>query len=100
MNAPASKIDLDNIVLDKPMFDPKAYRLDDEAAGLITKARELAQANFAGRAAKWDKEATFPLENYKDLHKAGLLGISIPKENGGSGAGYQTYSLAAAEIGR
>jgi hypothetical protein len=36
MNAPASKIDLDSIVLDKPMFDPKAYRLDDEQAALIT----------------------------------------------------------------
>ena len=52
MNKPASKPDLDSIVLDKPMFDPKAYRLDDEQAGLIAKARELAQANFAGRAAK------------------------------------------------
>jgi hypothetical protein len=31
MNAPG-KPDLDGIVLDKPMFDPKAYRLDDEAA--------------------------------------------------------------------
>ncbi|WP_441240967.1 acyl-CoA dehydrogenase family protein [Tardiphaga sp. 768_D3_N2_1] len=100
MNAPASKADLDGIVLDKPMFDPKAYRLDDEQAGLITKARELAQANFAPRAAKWDREAIFPMENYKDMHKAGLLGISIPKANGGSGANYQTYSLAAAEIGR
>src|ERR1700754_5132045 len=100
MNAPASKIDLDKITLDKPMFDPKAYRLDDEQAGLITKARELAQANFAGRASKWDREATFPMENYRDMHKAGLLGISIAKKNGGSGAGYQTYSLAAAEIGR
>jgi alkylation response protein AidB-like acyl-CoA dehydrogenase len=98
MNVPASK--LDGIVLDKPMFDPKAYRLNDEQAALITKARELAQTNFAPRASKWDREAIFPMENYRDMHKAGLLGISVPKANGGSGADYQTYSLAAAEIGR
>ncbi len=98
MNAPASKID--GIVLDKPMFDPKAFRLNDEQVALITKARELAQTNFAPRAAKWDREAIFPMENYRDMHKAGLLGISVPKANGGSGADYQTYSLAAAEIGR
>ncbi|MET0907127.1 MAG: acyl-CoA dehydrogenase family protein, partial [Tardiphaga sp.] len=84
MNAPAPKIEA--IALDKPMFDPKAYRLNDEQAALITKARELAQTNFAPRASKWDREAIFPMENYRDMHKAGLLGISIPKANGGSGA--------------
>src|SRR6202008_4067557 len=36
----------------------------------------------------------------KDLHRTGLLGISVPKKHGGLGAGYQTYALAAAEIGR
>ena len=55
---------------------------------------------FAGRAAAYDREATFPTENYRDLHQAGLLGISIPKKHGGLGADYQTYALTAAEIGR
>ena len=55
---------------------------------------------FAGRAAAYDREARFPTENYRDLHHAGLLGIAIPKKHGGLGAGYQTYALAAAEIGR
>ena len=30
----------------------------------------------------------------------GLLGIAIPKKHGGLGADYQTYAIAAAEIGR
>ena len=34
------------------------------------------------------------------MHRTGLLGISIPKKHGGLGADYQTYALAAAEIGR
>ena len=55
---------------------------------------------FAGRAAAYDREAKFPTENYRDLHRAGLLGIAIPKKHGGLGADYQTYALAAAEIGR
>ena len=55
---------------------------------------------FAGRAAAYDREARFPIENYQDLHRAGLLGIAIPKKHGGLGADYQTYALAAAEIGR
>ncbi len=55
---------------------------------------------FAGRAAAFDREAKFPSENYRDLHRAGLLGIAIPKKHGGLGANYQTYAIAAAEIGR
>ena len=34
------------------------------------------------------------------MHRAGLLGIAIPKKHGGLGADYQTYAIAAAEIGR
>ena len=55
---------------------------------------------FAGRAATYDREAIFPTENYRDLHRVGLLGIAVPKKHGGLGANYQTYALAAAEIGR
>ena len=86
--------------IDVPIFDPHAFRLNDEQAAIITRARELGQTVFAGRAAAFDRDATFPIENYRDMHRAGLLGISIPREHGGLGAGYQTYALAAAEIGR
>src|SRR3978361_370554 len=90
----------DKIALDAPIFDPAAFRLNDEQAMIIARARALGQTVFAGRAATYDRNATFPIENYRDLHRAGLLGISIPKQHGGLGADYQTYALAAAEIGR
>src|SRR5215475_12470742 len=86
--------------LDGPMFDPSAFRLTAEQAGIIARARQLGQSVLAGRAATYDRDAIFPTENYKDLHRAGLLGISIPKKHDGLGADYQTYALAAAEIGR
>jgi alkylation response protein AidB-like acyl-CoA dehydrogenase len=85
---------------DAPIFDPVAFRLDAEQTAIIARARDLAAASFAPRAAHYDREAKFPVENYRDLHEAGLLGICIPKSQGGLGASYQTYSLAAAEIGR
>src|SRR6202041_908630 len=90
----------DGISLDAPIFDPTAFRLTDEQAAIIAPARELGQAVFAGRAAAYDREAKFPSENYRHLHRAGLLGIAIPKQHGGLGAGYQTYAIAAAAIGR
>jgi alkylation response protein AidB-like acyl-CoA dehydrogenase len=34
------------------------------------------------------------------MHANGLLGICIPEEEGGLGAGYRAYCLAAAEMGR
>src|SRR6266481_4780940 len=90
----------DKVALDGPIFDPIAFRLNDEQASIIARARELGQTVFAGRAATYDRDAIFPTENYKDLHRAGLLGIAIPKKHGGLGADYQTYAIAAAEIGR
>jgi len=85
---------------DAPIFDPAAFRLDAAQAEIVDRARDLAAARFAPRAAQYDRDATFPTENYRDLHEDGLLAICIPKGQGGLGASYQTYSLAAAEIGR
>src|SRR5215204_6058722 len=94
------ELGLDSIELDPPLFNPTAFRLTDEQAALADKARAMGQAIFAERAAIYDRDATFPTENYRDLHKAGFLAISIPKEQGGLGAGYRAYSICAAEIGR
>ena len=83
-----------------PIFDPEAWQLTSQQADLTDRARALAAANFAPRAARHDREASFPNENYRDLAKAGLLGICIPKAEGGLGADLKTYMLTAAEIGR
>ncbi len=83
-----------------PIFDPKAFRLTDDQVAIISRAANLAESRFADRAATFDREARFPSENYRDLREAGLLAICIPRAQGGMGASYQTYSLAAAEIAR
>lgn len=86
--------------VDAPLFDPIAFGLSGEQAELTALARRLGRETLAPRAARYDREAIFPTENYRDLHEAGLLAISIPKAQGGRGADYMTYSLVAAEIGR
>src|ERR1700727_2911081 len=75
MTAPTGKI-APGQALDQPIFDPGAFRLDDEQAAVIATARELGQSVFAGRAAAYDRDAKFPTENYRDLHRSGLLGIA------------------------
>jgi len=100
MTQPAVQAAPDAVACDAPMFEQDAFRLTDEQAEIMARARRLGETLFAARAAEFDRDATFPTANYKDLHRSGLLGICIPKSLGGLGAGYQTYALAAAEIGR
>ncbi len=85
---------------DAPIFDPKAFRLEGPEAEIIDKARKFGARVLAPRAAKHDREATFPIENCRDMHPEGLLGICVPERDGGLGAGFRTYCLAAAELGR
>jgi alkylation response protein AidB-like acyl-CoA dehydrogenase len=85
---------------DAPIFDPAAFRLGRDEAALIEEARRFGARVLAPRAARHDRDATFPMETFRDMHGAGLLGICVPKEDGGLGVSYRTYCLAAAELGR
>jgi len=86
--------------LDAPIFDPAAFRLTPFEAALTAEARAFGAAVLAPRAARWDREASFPTDNYRDMAGNGLLGICIPSDEGGRGAGYRAYCLTAAELGR
>ena len=96
MNAP----DADMHDRDAPIFASDAFRLDGVQAELIAKARRFGARVLAPRAAKHDREATFPIENFRDMKPEDLLAICVPREDGGLGANFQTYCLAAAELGR
>src|SRR6185436_17995337 len=82
------------------MFAADAFRLSDAQAVLIDKARAFGRRVLAPRAAQHDRDATFPIENFRDMHEEGLLAICVPKDAGGAGADFATYCLAAAELGR
>jgi alkylation response protein AidB-like acyl-CoA dehydrogenase len=49
---------------------------------------------FAERAAKFDRENTFPFENFRELHESGYLALTIPEEYGGRGADPLELALA------
>ncbi|MBI4246277.1 MAG: acyl-CoA/acyl-ACP dehydrogenase [Candidatus Rokubacteria bacterium] len=74
--------------------------LSDEQRAVVERAEALARERFAPRAARYDAEASFPYENYADLHQAGLLGLAIPREHGGLGADPITYAHALCAIAR
>src|ERR1700741_5344211 len=82
---------------DAPIFAADAFRLGDEEAALIDKARRFGARVLAPRAAQHDRDATFPIGNFRDMHPEGLLRICVPKEHGGFGASFRPYCLAAGE---
>jgi alkylation response protein AidB-like acyl-CoA dehydrogenase len=67
---------------------------------LMDRAYNLAIERFAPRAATHDREASFPIEDYADLHAAGLLALCIPESYGGLGADFETYCLVAEQMAR
>jgi len=83
-----------------PIFAPDAFRLTQSQAELIDAARRFGHRVLAPRAPRYDREASFPIENFRDMHAEGWLAICIPAEEGGLGADFATYCLAAAEFGR
>ena len=76
------------------------HKLTPQQRDLVALAAELGREKFAPRAQRYDREASFPFENYADLRASGLLAICVPKVNGGLGADFATYVMVAAEIGR
>lgn len=55
---------------------------------------------FADRAKGMDSDASFPVDNDKDLAAAGYLILTVPKEFGGHGFSLGEYALVRAEIGK
>jgi alkylation response protein AidB-like acyl-CoA dehydrogenase len=83
-----------------PPITGDLFPLTDTQKMWLERASRLGRENFAGRAEKYDREASFPFENYEDLRREGFLGLCVPKEYGGGGCDYLTYAIVAAEIGR
>jgi alkylation response protein AidB-like acyl-CoA dehydrogenase len=75
------------------------YALTPKQQALVAIAESLGP-KFAERAARYDREASFPFENYADMRAAGLLGLCVPESFGGKGADLKTYSIVSATLGK
>jgi alkylation response protein AidB-like acyl-CoA dehydrogenase len=66
---------------------------------LVGIASEIGAA-FGKRADRYDRDASFPYENFDDLRDAGFLKLAVPERYGGLGADFVTYAMVAEELGR
>ncbi len=79
----------------KALKQQKEGIIDDNE--IVQLCYEVAQ-KFKPRAEQYDRDGRFPKENFDDLKEAGLLGILVPKEFGGLGADFLTYTKAIEQL--
>jgi alkylation response protein AidB-like acyl-CoA dehydrogenase len=76
------------------------YELSEEQELLRRTVREFAQTRVGPLAEELDRESRFPYELVAEMGELGLMGIPIPEEYGGAGAGTISYALAIEELTR
>jgi len=75
-------------------------QLTEEERMISESARTYAQENLQPRVlAAFEKEETDP-EIFREMGEMGLLGVTLPEQYGGIGAGYVSYGLVAREVER
>jgi alkylation response protein AidB-like acyl-CoA dehydrogenase len=74
------------------------FYLTDDQRAIRDLARDIARERIAPLAARVDETEEYPTEQLRLLGEQGLMGLHIPEEYGGAGAGSLAFCLAAEEI--
>jgi len=76
------------------------FDLSEELEALQMSVRRLAQDKVKPLARQIDKEGTYPYAVFEAFRDAGLLGLCLPVEFGGSGAGILGLAIAIEEVAK
>jgi alkylation response protein AidB-like acyl-CoA dehydrogenase len=76
------------------------FELSEELGALQATVRRLAQDKVRPRAREIDETGEYPDDLFAVFRDAGLLGLCIPEEYGGSGAGILGLTIAIEEVGK
>lgn len=74
------------------------FQLSPEMLELQRSVRRLAQEKIKPRAREIDLTGDYPEDIFQEFKKADLLGLCIPEEYGGSGAGIMGLTIAIEEV--
>ena len=75
-------------------------QLSEEEKMISDSARAYAQGKLTPRVRDAFREEKTDPAIFKEMGELGLLGVTVPEEYGGTGAGYVSYGLVAREIER
>ena len=76
------------------------YELSDAHKLIRDTARRVARDKIAPRAAELDESGEYPHDIFAAYRDVGLLGLSVPEQYGGSGAGFLALALAVEEVAK
>jgi alkylation response protein AidB-like acyl-CoA dehydrogenase len=76
------------------------FALTDELLGLQETVRRLAQDKIKPRAREIDETGEYPEDIFEAYKQADLLGLCIPQEYGGGGAGILGLTIAIEEVAK
>jgi alkylation response protein AidB-like acyl-CoA dehydrogenase len=76
------------------------FELSDAHKLIRDTARRVAREKIAPRAAELDETGEYPDDIFAIFKDLGLLGLTIPTEYGGSGAGFLALALAVEEVAK
>ncbi len=76
------------------------FQLGEDIDMLRDTIQSFAANEIAPRAAQIDRDNEFPADLWKKFGDLGLLGMTVPEEDGGTGMGYLAHIVAMEEISR
>jgi butyryl-CoA dehydrogenase len=79
---------------------PLSFKLTQEQEDIQAMVREVAQKEFAPRAAEVDQKHRFPRENWDLLAASDLCGLPFPEKYGGVGLDHVSYAIAVEELAK
>jgi alkylation response protein AidB-like acyl-CoA dehydrogenase len=79
---------------------PLGFRYTEEQSLIKETIRDLAQKEFAPRAAEVDKHHRFPRENWDLLAQSDVCGLVFPEQYGGAGLDALCYSIVVEELAK
>ncbi|MDP1605736.1 MAG: isovaleryl-CoA dehydrogenase [Rhodocyclaceae bacterium] len=76
------------------------FQLGEDIDMLRDTLQSFAAREIAPRAAQIDRDNEFPADLWKKFGDMGLLGLTVPEADGGTGLGYLAHIVAMEEISR
>ncbi len=76
------------------------FEFTEQQRALRERARKLAVATIAPRAARIDASEAYPLDNIEALRAEGFMGYTIPRQYGGQGGSYLDACLIIEEMAK